>query len=85
MVSSGSVNHTHTNMNDTNALLSSLEALLHVTINQAQRHDLDHIHISLQRAQELHRYIVAIRKASKHQGNRASLALDAHLDNIHNL
>lgn len=73
-------------MNETNTLLSHVEALLHVCINQAQRHDLDEIRISLSRAKEIHHSIVAIRKASKNQGNRASTnALHAHLDKIHSL
>jgi hypothetical protein len=73
-------------MNETNALLSSLEALLHVTITLATRVGDNQIHFSLQRAKELHSSIKALRKASKNRGNRASLtALDAHLDSIHNL
>lgn len=69
-------------------LLSSLESLLHCSVKQAQRHELEEIRISTSRATELHRDIVASRqrvKATLQRNTTRQHALDAHLDSIHNL
>lgn len=66
-----------------NPLISSIEALLHVCINQADRHGLDEIRISLSRAKEIHSSIVSMRKESKDHGNKGRVnPLHTHLDKM---
>jgi hypothetical protein len=48
------------------SVLSELEALLKVCINQSDRHELDEIRISTTRAKELHRNILIARKSFQH-------------------
>jgi hypothetical protein len=64
-------------------LLSSLDALLTVTVKQADRHGLSEIRISTARARELQREITIAKKAFE-LPIRSQQSLDAHLDAITN-
>lgn len=61
--------------------LSSLEALLNVTIKLADRHGLDEIRVSKTRAREIQREVNVLRKAFEAPARRTA-SLDAYLDAV---
>jgi hypothetical protein len=68
-------------MNNTQAVLSSLDALLRITIRLADRHGLDEIRISKTRAKELLNQIQIVKKETE-KPRKVTPRFHKHLDTI---
>jgi hypothetical protein len=75
-------------LNEAQMLVSKLEPLFFVTLQTANRHDLDTIQISRARAREIHHDLSVLKRKLKslvNNKNAITMTTDRHLDSIFNL